>query len=342
MVDEEDESGFAVEASTTGVKARVGRGFLNLVFPERAMRQQIDEAWADRISAKIRSGDSLDAEERLIDAAARSGEARKILRQYKTAQAADAVADEVAKLLPAGASGQDAKTSGTFWERLREDVGLTTDEGIRDIYARILAGETRRPGTFSLATLGVLRELDQGDAELFLAATRFVLDGAVIPIDGQIGNGEIGSYLNRAGFTQEVRLRLADARLLNLESSILAGRRTQAGQYRRHFRFGPWVIAVEGRNPEGGLPATSLTRAARELVRIAHQPPDPGLIAAIGAYGRGAMVMPDLPTRSAVVMHSPDFRFTTTWAVAPSTPFTDDDCLTLDYLPSETPPDRRT
>ena len=46
-------------------------------------------------------------------------------------------------------------------------------EAVRDLWGRVLAGEIRRPGTFSLYTLRILAELDQQVARWFEEEAQF-------------------------------------------------------------------------------------------------------------------------------------------------------------------------
>ncbi|MDE0343450.1 MAG: DUF2806 domain-containing protein [Deltaproteobacteria bacterium] len=55
-----------------------------------------------------------------------------------------------------------------------------TSEDVRDLWARVLAGEIRRPGSFSLATLRFLMELDRNTAFWFQQETEFRIQGKSI------------------------------------------------------------------------------------------------------------------------------------------------------------------
>jgi hypothetical protein len=65
-------------------------------------------------------------------------------------------------------SGQDPSAPDADWidkfTRFAEDA---SSERLQDLFARILAGEVRRPGSYSLSTLRVVSELDKSLAEDF-------------------------------------------------------------------------------------------------------------------------------------------------------------------------------
>lgn len=54
-----------------------------------------------------------------------------------------------------------------------EDI---SDETLQDIWGRILAGEVKRPNSFSLRTLDLLRNITKEEAELFVKASKFYVE----------------------------------------------------------------------------------------------------------------------------------------------------------------------
>lgn len=67
-----------------------------------------------------------------------------------------------------------------FFEKCR----LITDERMQEIWARILAGEANRPGSFSRKTVNIMEDIGKDDAELFVSACAFtwVVSSTVVPI----------------------------------------------------------------------------------------------------------------------------------------------------------------
>lgn len=81
-----------------------------------------------------------------------------------------------------------------------------TSEKVRDLWARVLAGEIRRPRSFSLATLRLLAELDQQTASWFQEETAFRVGGEYILKPKKI-RGELSqrlSFLEEVGLIQYV------------------------------------------------------------------------------------------------------------------------------------------
>lgn len=59
--------------------------------------------------------------------------------------------------------------------RFFADVQDVSSEKMQQIWAKILAGEVETPGRTSLHTLAILKNMTQGDAELFSEIARFVI-----------------------------------------------------------------------------------------------------------------------------------------------------------------------
>lgn len=67
-----------------------------------------------------------------------------------------------------------------FFEKGR----LISDEGMQELWARILAGEANRPGSFSRRTVNIMNDIDEKCAELFVNACGYVwqVGSQMIPI----------------------------------------------------------------------------------------------------------------------------------------------------------------
>jgi hypothetical protein len=82
------------------------------------------------------------------------------------------------------------------------------DSNMRQLWGRVLAGETRRPGSFSIRALFTLKTLSASEAEQFGAAVNFLLQGEFIyrPNDNEAAS--------QFGITHSSFLTLASAGLI--------------------------------------------------------------------------------------------------------------------------------
>ena len=86
-------------------------------------------------------------------------------------QAAEELADE-----EVGAGEPDHDWTARFFEYVQD----VSEEDVRRIWARILAGEVRDPGCVSLRTLSILRNMSRREAESFSEAMRYVIDDFIV------------------------------------------------------------------------------------------------------------------------------------------------------------------
>lgn len=91
-----------------------------------------------------------------------------------------------------------AKENPDFVANCLDGCKNVSDETVQDCWAKLLAGETDNPGTFSKKTLSVLRDMDKKDVRLFEEFCQFVV---------YVGWGEskiINSYCGSPNFSRSV------------------------------------------------------------------------------------------------------------------------------------------
>ena len=54
-----------------------------------------------------------------------------------------------------------------------------SDDDLRDLWARVLAGEVKRPTTYSLRTLDVLRNITKTEAELIVKSSNYIVGNSI-------------------------------------------------------------------------------------------------------------------------------------------------------------------
>jgi hypothetical protein len=101
-----------------------------------------------------------------------------------------AVASEAIELLQAAEATQDSQANERAdgekagldedWLNVFGDyVEKATSDRLRSLWARVLAGEVRKPGAFSLRTLRFVSELDQETAQRFEKVARLAVTGEI-------------------------------------------------------------------------------------------------------------------------------------------------------------------
>jgi hypothetical protein len=74
----------------------------------------------------------------------------------------------------------DEKIDNDWLFRWRDCASQVSSEELQKIWGKLIAGEVKSPGTYSLRTLEFLKNLSQAEAVAIAKLSRFVLDGKVI------------------------------------------------------------------------------------------------------------------------------------------------------------------
>lgn len=101
-------------------------------------------------------------------------EARKQSNVAAAIEQAAAVLTEEPQTLP------DARVADDWLFRWRDAAGGVGDKDLQKLWGRILAGEVKAPGQFSLRTLEFVRNLNQREAELITRLAGFVCGSVVV------------------------------------------------------------------------------------------------------------------------------------------------------------------
>lgn len=73
----------------------------------------------------------------------------------------------------------DAKVNDDWLYRWRDSASQVSTEELQNLWGRLLAGEVKAPGTYSLRTLEFLRNLSQQEAEAVSKLSQFVIEGVI-------------------------------------------------------------------------------------------------------------------------------------------------------------------
>lgn len=265
--DKPQADGISVNVSEAGVAAKVSDGTIARLgtavawlFPKSDAKVVITQALAQRVAAKIRAGDLLDGQEQVFVSLLFEKEARKLTNQQCVADRVSEVLPQVEVQVKELPEYKDRGTSREFVERAETIAAEIGDSGLRDMFARILAGELCRPGAFSLRTLETVRVMDQNVARIFDRFRKLLFDGEYI-----LSEGAVDELIEKYGVTFDDRLELQDAGLIDDSISVY----TEPGG-RTRWKYGDRILrlAVPKDGKKIWISTIRLTRPARELVSV--------------------------------------------------------------------------
>ena len=184
-------------------------------------------------------------------------------------------------------SGEEKVIDDDWLNSFETEARQKSTEDMQLRFGRILAGEIRNPGSYSILTLKTLGELDQRIAALFkklcsacMILGTYLIDARVSSLGGDAGDNALGKY--GLGFSQlnllnEYDLIISDYNswmdynlcLVNQDNTVVIPFEYQGKS---------WVLLPapdRDNKPEFRLSGVALSRVGRELFRIVDQDPIP-------------------------------------------------------------------
>lgn len=171
----------------------------------------------------------------------------------------------------------------TRFFRIAEDV---TTEQMQMLWGKVLAGEVKKPGSYSLRTLEVLKNISRKEADVFVKASKITItsgDKCIIP------NPDNGAYLETVfGLTFVDFLVLREIGLLvmnDLEFSLYPAK----DDIRTVFTCGNTCILMDRPKgtPKQGITAIVFTAIGRQLLQLIDKAPaDPEYIKKFASFFR--------------------------------------------------------
>ncbi len=243
--------------SATGASAKVSATLevLRFLMPGR----RATEMMLGDLAGRLQRGEVTEADAQLLDRVASKEHARWVREQQIGTRAAEVLALPPATLArepPPPPELPPLRTPSEEWlAKFWDDAGLVSEPMMQEVYAQILTGEARAPGSVSLRTLRTLRYLDQSTAELFQKAVSLALDEVHL-----VGRGEL---LAKYGLPLDALVELEDAGLISTTPVFM----TQGGSV-LHLSYGRWVLRLSRRDGYR-VSVYMFKNAGRELGRVA-------------------------------------------------------------------------
>jgi len=174
---------------------------------------------------------------------------------------------------------------GDWIRRWRDYAGEVSAEDLQQIWGRLLAGEVKAPGSHSLRTLDLIRNLSTEDAELIAKLAPFVLQGFIFRLQDDTQN----RALENAGFPFGQLLYLEEIGILSAIATGLKRRWPNVNgvdSYQTMLNVGN-VGVLLSHSQEGVLaemPGFSLTKPAIPLINLCNFTENREYFEEIGQY----------------------------------------------------------
>jgi len=185
----------------------------------KAIRKEADSrAYEIEIIERARAKAKAESNEIEADSYVRINE-RFLFKELKRQQNIDNVSQIAAQQLYNEEIVSDAPVDNDWTSRFFNIIEDISDNEMQQLWGRILAGEVRRPNSYSLRSLELLKNLTKNEADVFV---KFVQAKIGCGDDGFVYNKNSGKYLEeKFGITITDRLLLTELGLLSTNDDLV-------------------------------------------------------------------------------------------------------------------------
>lgn len=142
-----------------------------------------------------------------------------------------------------------------------------SNEEMQNLWAQILSGEIKKPKSYSLRTLELLKNITKDEAQLFVKAANFVISSWNSPF---IFTSEKENFLAQFALSFEQTLLLTELGILQAEKDI-ARRLPQSEQEATlHFESGNYLMEVvkKANSPMHSIPILRFSKVGEQLLKL--------------------------------------------------------------------------
>jgi hypothetical protein len=238
------------------------------IYRPRAIRKEAD-AKAYEIEVIERAKAKALAEGKEIDADFHDRMQERLLHKETRRQInIDSVASIAAEQLKHETEVSDVPVDDDWTNRFFNIVEDVSNEEMQQLWGRILAGEVKRPNSYSIRTLELLRNLSKNDAETFTRVAKYAVYSQPYHFLPAI-NGN--TYLKEKGLKFDDILHLEEIGLINTSQTLsMSIAETKQNERTDVFWFGEIGLAVikEKECPSQSIEAFFFSKAAIELLPL--------------------------------------------------------------------------
>lgn len=197
-----------------------------------------------------------------------------LLESQQNIETIAAIAAEEIVADPAEPSDEDV--SGDWRKKFTSYAGEVSDPDMQRVWAKILAGEFREPGSFSFRTLRIVSEINPDVAEIFAEISKLRFAGNAIFVDGDEWNSG----------TKFIQLKLLEDWGL-IHETAGQRRRDSKKSNNKYFAYGKKraVVVFSNDGPDAvQIPIVGYTSAGIELLRLLPAHDEDSVLTAIANF----------------------------------------------------------
>ena len=261
----------------------ISKGIGTIYKPKSIRKEAEAEAYKIGIIERAKSKAISEGKETEIETLERI-EDRIINREKKKLINIDQVASVAEEELKNGDKVSDEPVDNDWSTRFFNIVEDVSDDEMQLLWGRVLAGEVRRPKSYTLRTLEFLRNLSREEAMVFMKIAKLSLLGGGKNL---VYNPDKGKYLQdnyQISFADVLQLK--ELGLLNSEPNLELKISVPSNGQNAFIIYQNKVLVIERKvgAPEISLPTLVFTHVAMELLNLVQQEIDFNYIRSIKKY----------------------------------------------------------
>ena len=218
--------------------------------------------------------------------------------------------------------GNEEKTiNDDFLNSFEEEARQKSSEDMQLLFGRILAGEINKPGSYSIKTVKILGELDQGIASLFkklcsvciafeIPGSGHVLDIRVSSLGGTAGQNALRKYglgFDQLNLLHEYGLIISDYNS-RYDYRVCIVNEVPPATLPFRYQERHWVLLPTPEWKKGGnfrVSGVQLSRVGRELFPLVDQEPVKKYTEDLETFFAGQnLIMTEIPSQNIVLTHT--------------------------------------
>jgi hypothetical protein len=236
------------------------------IYEPRAIRKEADaKAYEIKVIEKARTDASIynqEIEQDMLDMVEKRIIHRELRKQKNIDNVTKIAVEQLVNESDISNTPVDEDWAVRFFN-IAEDV---SDEQMQQLWGKILAGEVKKPNSFSIRTIEFLKNMTKAEAELFSKAANYVIFDSKNTF---IFKGDNSTRLDVYGFTFEDRLNLIDLGLIQTEGNMFITYK-KPKDTDTVFISGKYIIKTTMKVDfsEFSFPVLGLTKVADELIKL--------------------------------------------------------------------------
>jgi hypothetical protein len=205
--------------------------------------------------------------DKVIDTFEERTQKRLMYQQLKSQKNLEDITQKVVEQLKTETDITDEKLDEDWITRFFSYAEEISNDEMQNLWARILAGEIKKPKSFSLRTLQTLRNISKEEAQIFTKIGKYAIKAQK---EAFVYKGNSGKILENIGINFNEIILLQELDLIHTGDFLSFTLRKTKTLNSTHFIIGNNIVIVEKQQetPDKAIPVYLFTSTGKELLNL--------------------------------------------------------------------------